>query len=136
MYIGNVMLLAPNSQSGCGDPQGSLSILYVLIVMFQVGAYSVNNNVADVLLVNIFGMVGYLLKRYEFEAAPLILGLVLGPMFENSLRRSLLMSEGSPWIFFQRPISAVFLLVAIVFLICLAGDGSEKRSNAAYNRYL
>ncbi len=121
MYIGNVMLLVLNLPLiglWVQILKVPYSILYVLIVMFcQVGAYSVNNNVADVLLVNLFGMVGYLLKRYEFEAAPLILGLVLGPMFENSLRRSLLMSEGSPFIFFQRPISAVFLLVAMVFLI-------------------
>jgi putative tricarboxylic transport membrane protein len=120
MYIGNVMLLVLNLPLiglWVQILKVPYSILYVLIVMFcQIGAYSVNNNVADVLLVNIFGLVGYLMKRYEFEAAPLILGLVLGPMFENSLRRSLLMSGGSPWIFFQRPISAVFLVVALALL--------------------
>ncbi len=57
------------------------------------------------------------MKRYEFEAAPLILGLVLGPLFEKSLRRSLILSDGNPGIFFSRPLSAVFLSIALVFLI-------------------
>ena len=121
MYIGNVMLVILNL------PLIGLwvkilkipySILYVLIIMFcQIGAYSVNNSVDDVLLVNIFALVGFLVKRYEFDAAPLMLGLVLGPLFENALRRSLLISEGSPMIFMTRPLSAFFLLVAFIFLL-------------------
>jgi putative tricarboxylic transport membrane protein len=83
----------------------------------EIGAFSVNNNVSDVLIMNIFGLAGYLMKRYEFEGSPLILALVLGPMFENSLRRSLIISDGSPAIFFTRPISAAFLVVALVFMI-------------------
>ena len=82
-----------------------------------IGAYSVNNDVNEVLLINIFGLVGYLMKRYRFEGAPLILALVLGPMLESSLRRSLMMSDGNPMIFLKRPISAVFLVVALIFLI-------------------
>jgi len=71
------------------------SLLYVFIVLIcQIGAYSVNNDVNDVLLINIFGLFGYLMKRYQFEGAPLILGLVLGRMFENAMRRSLLLSDG------------------------------------------
>jgi len=121
MYIGNVMLVVLNL------PLIGLwvkilkipySILYVLIVMFcEIGAFSVNNNVTDVLLMNIFGVAGYVMKRYEFEGAPLILALVLGPMFENSLRRSFIISDGNPAVFFTRPISAVFLIVALVFLL-------------------
>ncbi len=65
---------------------------------------------------NIFGLVGYLMKRYRFEGAPLILAFVLGPMFETSLRRSLILSEGDPTIFFVRPLSAAFLVVAIILL--------------------
>ena len=71
----------------------------------------------DVLLINIFGLAGYFMKRYQFEGAPLILGLVLGRMLETALRRSLMLSEGSPWIFFTRPISAIFLFIALAFLI-------------------
>jgi putative tricarboxylic transport membrane protein len=129
MYIGNMMLVVLNL------PLIGLwvrilkipySILYVLIVMFcQIGAYSVNNNVTDVLIMNIFGLVGYLMKRYEFNGAPLILALVLGPMLENSLRRSLMLSAGSPAIFFFRPLSAMFLLIAIIFLISTLLTGQK-----------
>lgn len=121
MYVGNVMLLVLNL------PLIGLwvrilkipySILYVLIVLFcQLGAYSINNSATDVLVVNIFGFVGFLIKRYNFEGAPLILGLVLGPLMEKSLRRSLLISGGSPFTFFNRPLSALFLFVAIAFLL-------------------
>ncbi len=121
MYIGNVMLVMLNLPLiGLWVQMLKVpySLLYVLIVLLcQIGAYSVNNNVTDVLLINIFGLAGYLMKRYEFEGAPLILGLVLGPMLESSLRRALMMSDGSPMIFIARPLSAAFLIVAVFFLI-------------------
>jgi putative tricarboxylic transport membrane protein len=121
MYIGNVMLVMLNLPLiGLWVQMLKVpySLLYVLIVLLcQIGAYSVNNDVTDVLLINIFGLAGYWMKRYEFEGAPLILGLVLGPMLESSLRRALMMSDGSPMIFITRPISAAFLIVAVVFLI-------------------
>jgi len=123
MYIGNVMLLVLNLPLiGLWVQVLKIpySILCALIVMFcQIGAFSVNNNVTDVLIMNIFGLVGFLMKRYEFEGAPLILALVLGPMLENALRRSLMLSRGSPWIFFSRPLSAVFMLIAAASLISL-----------------
>ncbi len=121
MYLGNVMLLVLNL------PLIGLwvqllrvpySILGVLIVLFcEIGAFSVNSSMDGVLLMNIFGLAGYLMKRYKFEGAPLILALVLGPMLENSLRRSLMMSDGSLGIFFQRPISLVFMSVSFLFLL-------------------
>lgn len=121
MYIGNVMLMVLNLPLigiWVQILRIPYSILYVLIILFcEIGAYSANNNVTDVLLMNIFGLVGYLMKRYQFDGAPLILAMVLGRMFENSLRRSLMLSGGNPMIFFTRPISAVFLAIAIVVLI-------------------
>jgi putative tricarboxylic transport membrane protein len=121
MYLGNVMLLVLNL------PLIGLwvqllkvpySILGVLIVLFcEIGAFSVNNSTEGVLLMNIFGLAGYLMKRYKFEGAPLILALVLGPMLENSLRRSLMMSDGSLGIFFQRPLSLIFMVISLAFLI-------------------
>jgi len=121
MYMGNVMLVVLNLPLiglWVQILKVPYSLLYVFIVLIcQIGAYSVNNDVNDVLLINIFGLFGYLMKRYQFEGAPLILGLVLGRMLENALRRSLMMSDGSPLIFFTRPISAVFLVVALFFLI-------------------
>ena len=127
MYTGNIMLLVLNL------PLIGLwvkilripySILSVLIMLFcQIGAYSVNNNVTDVLIMNIFGLVGYLMKRYDFSAAPLILAFILGPMLERSLRQSLILSHGSPAIFFSRPISLILLLFAIAMLISLVISG-------------
>jgi putative tricarboxylic transport membrane protein len=121
MYVGNVMLVLLNLPLiGLWVQMLKVpySLLYVFILLLcQIGAYSVNNDVNDVLLINIFGLVGYVMKRYHFEGAPLILALVLGGMLESSLRRALMMSDGNPMIFFTRPISAVFLIVAIVFLV-------------------
>ena len=121
MYIGNVLLLVLNLPLiglWVKVLKMPYSILSVLIITFcEIGAYSVNNDVVDVLIMNIFGLVGYLMKRYGFDGAPLILGLVLGRMFEKSLRRSLILSNGSLAIFFSRPLSAIFLLIALAFLI-------------------
>jgi putative tricarboxylic transport membrane protein len=71
---------------------------------------------ADVIVMIVFGVVGYLMKRFNFEAAPLILALILGPLLEDNLRQTLLISKGSFAIFFTRPISAVFISIAILVL--------------------
>ena len=65
----------------------------------------------------LFGILGYLMKKCDYEPAPLILAFVLGPMFENAFRQSLIISGGSPLIFFSRPISAIFLLLSFIFLV-------------------
>jgi putative tricarboxylic transport membrane protein len=65
----------------------------------------------------VFGVVGYLMKKFGYEGAPLVLACVLGPMLENSLRQSLLISDGSFSIFFIRPISAAGLLLTLTMLI-------------------
>jgi putative tricarboxylic transport membrane protein len=94
------------------------SVLFPLILLFcLIGAYSVNNNVEEVLIMIIFGGVGYLLRKFDYEAAPLIFALVLSPLFENALRQSLLMSQGSFTIFFTRPIALVFMVAGIVLFI-------------------
>ena len=64
----------------------------------------------------IFGIVGYLMKKFDYEGAPLVLAFVLGPMMENNLRKSLIMSQGDFSIFFTRPVSLI-LVVSIVLLI-------------------
>ncbi len=120
MYIGNAMLLVLNL------PLIGLwvkilkipyPILFPLILLFCViGAYSLNNSVIEVLIMIVFGFLGYLFKKFEYEAAPLVLALVLGPMLETALRRSLLLSFGDPTIFITRPISAVLLLISFFLL--------------------
>jgi len=121
MYLGNVMLLVLNLPlipiwvRVLKIPYSILSVLIILLCL--VGAYSVNNNVNDVFLMCFFGLVGYYMKRYKLPGAPLMLALVLGTMLESNFRRSLLISYGSVAIFLTRPISAVCLGVALLFLI-------------------
>ena len=89
-------------------------ILFPLIVLFCIiGTFSLTNSLVDVFLMILFGIMGYFFRRLDYEIAPLILAFVLGPMLELNLRQSLIISNGSAAIFFQRPISAACLLVAI-----------------------
>jgi putative tricarboxylic transport membrane protein len=82
-----------------------------------IGSYSLNYNTDDVLVMIFFGVMGYFLKKFDYDAAPLILALVLGPMMENSLRQSLLVSQGSFLIFLTRPVSATLLAISILLLV-------------------
>ena len=74
----------------------------------MIGVYSINNSVFDIWVMIVFGVIGYIMKKCDYEPAPLLLAYVLGPMLEQALRQSLIMSNGSFSIFFVRPIS-VFL---------------------------
>jgi putative tricarboxylic transport membrane protein len=120
MYVGNLMLLALNLPL-VGLFVSILRIpyayLYPMIIMFCViGVYEVNKSVVDVWIMLVFGGIGYLLKKFTFDPAPLVLGLVIAPIFELSLRQSLIMSGGSWQIFLQRPIALVLLLVSATLL--------------------
>ncbi len=120
MYIGNGMLLLLNLPL-IGLWVKILKIpyrfLFPLILLFcLVGAYSLNNNSAEVAIMVIFGGIGYFLKKFKYPLAPAILALVLGPMLEKALRQSLLMSVGSGWIFVTRPISLATILVSAALL--------------------
>jgi putative tricarboxylic transport membrane protein len=102
--------------------------LYPLIIMFCViGVYEVNNSIVDVWIMLIMGVVGYLLKKFDFDPAPLVLGLVIAPIFEMSLRQSLIMSDGTWTIFVQRPIAAVLLAVSVALLALSATSALLKR---------
>jgi putative tricarboxylic transport membrane protein len=121
MYIGNVMLLVLNLPlipmwvQVLKIPE---KILYPLILLFcLIGAYSINNDIFDAFVMVIFGVVGYLFRKFEYEGAPLVLAFVLGPMFDLNLRQALLVSDGSLVPFFTRPISAVTLIMAIILLM-------------------
>ena len=92
------------------------------------GAYSMSNNPFDVLLMSLFGILGYIFVKLECEPAPLILGFILGPMMEENLRRTMLLSYGNPMVLFTRPISAGFLIAALILLgIVLAPNIRKKR---------
>jgi putative tricarboxylic transport membrane protein len=120
MYIGNVMLLALNLPL-VGIFVNVLRIpysyLYPLVIMFCViGVYTVNNSIVDVWIMLIMGVLGYFLRKFSLDPAPLVLGLVISPTFEMSLRQSLIMSNGDWLIFFQRPIALVLIGVAVTLL--------------------
>ncbi len=121
MYIGNVMLLVLNLPM-VGLWASMLRVPYKYLMPFivtiaAVGVYATDNNVTDMWIMFAFGIIGYLMRKLKFPAAPVVLGLVLGPMLERSLRQSLTLSHGDVSIFFTRPISAVLAAIAILSLI-------------------
>ena len=120
MYLGNAMLVGLNLPL-IGLWVRILKIRYYLLaplitMVCLIGAYSLNNSLVDVLIMVIFGILGYLMNKFDYPAAPLILALVLGPMFEESLRQALILSGGSPLIFVSHPISAVLVFVSLSLL--------------------
>jgi putative tricarboxylic transport membrane protein len=121
MYVGNVMLLVLNLPligMWVRILKVPYPILFPLILLFcLIGCYSLNNSVTEVIIMVLFGLIGYIFKKFQYEGPPLVLALVLGPMMENSLRQALLMSGGSPVIFFSRPISAALMGIAILLLV-------------------
>lgn len=121
MYVGNFMLLLLNLPligMWVQILKIPYKVLFPLITLFcLIGAYSVTYSLADMVIMLVFGWIGYYMKKYDFEAAPLILAFVLSPIMENSFRQSLILSHGSFGIFFHRPISLIFLLATFFFLL-------------------
>src|ERR671918_378751 len=89
----------------------------LIVVVCAIGAYAVHAAMIDVWYMVLFGVVGYVFKKLDYPLAPLVLALVLGDLAENALRQSLIMSQGSPLIFLNRPIAAVISLLAVFFFI-------------------
>ncbi|RJR47967.1 MAG: tripartite tricarboxylate transporter permease [Desulfobacteraceae bacterium] len=135
-YVGNVMLLILNLPlvgmwiQILKIPQKILfPVLYLLCL---VGAYSVNHSTFDIYMMLLFGIFGYVLKKYDYEGAPLILGFVLAPLLETNFRQSLVMSDGSFMIFLSRPVSLgilllVFVLALLSFLTFFKGWRQEYK---------
>ena len=121
MYIGNVMLLVLNLPLVPLFAQVLRAPSYVLYPLIfglsMVGVYSASGSAFDLGLLAGFGLLGYLMRKLDYPAAPLILGLVLGGAMERALRQSLMMSEGSMSILVARPISATMLLLALLILL-------------------
>lgn len=128
--IGNIMLMVLNLPL-IGVWVAILRIPYrvlypAILIFISLGTYSVHNNVFDIYMVAIVGAIGYALNVLRFEAAPLLLGFVLGPLMEENLRRALLLSRGDMMTFVERPISAGFMGIcaALVLWSCF---GALKR---------
>jgi len=121
MYIGNAMLLVlnlPLIPMWARLLRVPYALLFPFVLLFcLIGAYSVGNNVGDGVVMWVFGIVGYLMKKFDYEGAPLILAMVIGPMMEEALRQSLILSTGSFAVFVTRPISAGFILAAALLVL-------------------
>lgn len=122
MYIGNVMLVILNMPL-VGIWVSLLRVPYkvlmpLIVTISAVGIYATENNTFDMWIMLAFGILGYLMRKFDFPAAPVVLALVLGPMVEGSLRQSLSISHGSLAIFFNRPIAAALLFISFISL-CL-----------------
>jgi putative tricarboxylic transport membrane protein len=121
MYIGNVMLVLLNLPligiwvKILKVPYG---ILFPLVLLFVIiGAFSLNNSVFEVYLTIFFGGLGYIMRKVGYEPAPLVLSFVLGPMFEDALRQSLVISHGDLTVFINRPLSLGFLVIGLTLLL-------------------
>jgi putative tricarboxylic transport membrane protein len=121
MYLGNIMLLILNLPLiglWVKVLKVPYPILFPLILLFcLVGVFSLNYSNVEVALMIGFGVFGYLARKFQYELAPLVLAIVIGPMMENNLRLSLVISQGDAWIFIQKPISAVFIMISLALLV-------------------
>lgn len=107
--------------------------LFPAIVLFcAIGVYSTNNNTWDIWMVGLFGVIGYAFIKLGCEPAPLLLGLILGPMMEENLRRALLLSRGDWSVFVSRPLSAVLLAMAALLLIVVLMPSIKKKREEAF----
>ncbi len=96
-------------------PIGVIGTLILMLCI--VGSFAIRNNIADVWLVFIFGILGYILEKHKYPLAPIMIGVVLGGMFEEELRRALVISGGDPTVFFTRPIAAAFIAATLLLLM-------------------
>src|SRR5690606_26041408 len=85
--------------------------------LIAIGVYSIQSSTGDIFFVIGFGITGYIMSRLGFQAAPLLLGLVLGPMVEENLPRALLITRGDYMVFLERPISLAFLLLTAILIL-------------------
>jgi len=136
MWIGNLMLVILNLPL-IGLWVQLLKVpyrmLFPAILMFMcIGTYSLNNSIIDPLLMAFFGVIGYAFMKFGCEPAPMLLGFILGPLMEENLRRALLISRGDPTVFFTRPISLTFLLLAAASLLVIILPAVRKKRDQAF----
>jgi TctA family transporter len=136
MWIGNLMLVILNLPL-IGLWVKLLTVpyrwLFPAIVLFcAIGVYSTNNNSFDIWMVALFGLIGYVFIKLGCEPAPLLLGLILGPMMEEYLRRAMLISRGDWSVFVTRPISASLLAAAAVLLVIVLLPSIKKKREEAF----
>jgi putative tricarboxylic transport membrane protein len=131
MYLGNFFLLLLNLPL-IGLWVRMLKVPYpvlfpLILLICLIGSFSLNYSVFDICMMGIFGVVGYVLRKLHFELTPLVLAFVLGPLFEDKLRQALLIHRGDLSVFFTRPISAVFLTIALALILMQLIPSLRKR---------
>jgi putative tricarboxylic transport membrane protein len=131
MWIGNVILVILNLPL-VGLWVRILKVPYrylfpAIMVFSGIGTYSLSNAPFELYMVAIFGIVGFTWRKLDCPPAPMMLGFVLGPMMEENLRRSMLVSHGDPMIFIERPISLAFLITTVLILITMSLPAMKKR---------
>ena len=136
MWIGNLMLLVLNLPL-IGIWVKLLSVpyrlLYPAILLFcAVGVYASNTTAAQLVLMAGFAVFGYVLYKFGCEPAPLVLGFILGPLMEENLRRSLVLSRGDPYILIDRPISATLLSVTAIMLVVMILPQIRRKREEAF----
>jgi putative tricarboxylic transport membrane protein len=136
MWLGNAMLVILNLPL-IGMWIKLLSVpyryLYPSILTFMaIGVFSLSNNPFDVLIMALFGVLGYICVKLACEPAPMILGFILGPLMEENLRRAMLLSRGDPFVFFQKPISLGFMIASAALLIIVALPALRKKREEVF----
>jgi putative tricarboxylic transport membrane protein len=104
-------------------------LMPIILVLCAVGSFAINGRVFDILVMLLFGVIGYPLRKMKFPDAPLILGLILGPMLDENLRRGLILNQGSLTPFFTRPISII--LIIFILMTIFSRSAVLKRSTHA-----
>jgi putative tricarboxylic transport membrane protein len=136
MWVGNLMLIILNLPL-IGIWIKLLTVPYrflfpAIMVFCSIGLYTLNNNAFDVYLGAIFAVVGYVFYKLGCEAAPLLLGFILGPMMEENLRRALLLSRGDWFTFVTRPLSGVLLALAVFMIVIVSLPSLKKKREETF----
>src|SRR5689334_2672026 len=136
MWLGNLMLVILNLPL-IGMWVKLLTVPYrylypSILVFMAIGVYSLSNNAFDVLIMGVFGVLGYICAKLECEPAPMILGFILGPLMEENLRRAMLLSRGDPTVFFTKPISCGFMIAAAILLLIVALPTIRKKREEVF----
>ena len=136
MWVGNLMLVILNLPL-IGMWIKLLTVPYrflfpSILVFMAIGVFSLSNNAFDVLIMALFGLLGYICVKLECEPAPMILGFILGPLMEENLRRAMLLSRGDPTVFVTKPISAGFIIAAVILLVIVALPAIRKKREEAF----
>jgi TctA family transporter len=136
MWLGNLMLVVLNLPL-IGLWVRLLQVPYgylfpTILILCCIGTYTLNSSTGDVIVMTVFGVIGYAFRKLDCEPAPLLLGLVLGPMLEENFRRAMVLSNGDWSVFVQRPISLGFLLLAGALLLAVALPNIRRSREQAF----